>query len=234
MKLTKLLLEYPGAFTPAPDDEVERNKQDQEKRRDPNYIVQQYIKNGSKGDLDLTEINEDNQPETLYLKLTSLPDNLHVDGSLYLSLAVNLQYLPKNLKVKDDLFIEDSGIKELPADLEVGGGLWAAYSELEHIPDNFTVSKSLLVSGSKITYLPKGLRVGESIRASSCNLKYLSDDIRTTNLFIYNTHVEEIPNSLMVENFDCHNTPLAKKYTEKQIRDMIFSKGGMVDIIKNI
>ena len=55
--------------------------------------IQNYIKNGSKGDLDLAN-----------LPIQTLPDNLTVGGNLYLS-ASSIQELPDSLSVEGDLYI---------------------------------------------------------------------------------------------------------------------------------
>ena len=62
--------------------------------------IQQYIKDGSKGDLDLT-----NTP------ITSLPDNLKVGGDLYLS-GTKITSLPDNLKVGGGLYLSNTPISK--------------------------------------------------------------------------------------------------------------------------
>jgi len=70
MKLTTLFLEQEKILVPR------RSKEERQK----NYLIatqkkiQQYIKDGSKGDLDLSDT-----------PITSLPDNLKVGGGLYLN-----------------------------------------------------------------------------------------------------------------------------------------------------
>ena len=76
-----------------------------------NRKVQQYIKNGSVGDLDLY-----NTP------ITSLPANLKVGGTLYLS-YIKITDLPAGLKVGGWLYLSGTPITDLPADLKVGGNL---------------------------------------------------------------------------------------------------------------
>ena len=73
--------------------------------------IQQYIKDGSKGDLDLI-----NTP------ITSLPDNLKVGWSLYLS-GTKITSLPDNLKVGWSLDLSGTKITSLPDNLKVGRGL---------------------------------------------------------------------------------------------------------------
>ena len=74
--------------------------------------VQQYIKSGSKGDLNLK-----NTP------ITSLPDNLIVGGYLDL-INTPITSLPDNLQVGGSLGLANTKITSLPNDLKVGGGLY--------------------------------------------------------------------------------------------------------------
>ena len=73
--------------------------------------IQQYIKDGSKGDLDLSDT-----------PITSLPDNLKVGGYLDLS-GTPITSLPDNLKVGGNLDLSGTKITSLPDNLEVGGYL---------------------------------------------------------------------------------------------------------------
>jgi hypothetical protein len=73
--------------------------------------LQQYIKDGSKGSLDL------------YKKpITSLPNGLKVGGDLYLNYTP-IKTLPKGLEVVGDLDLSYTKIETLPNDLKVGGYL---------------------------------------------------------------------------------------------------------------
>ena len=95
--------------------------------------IQEYIKNGSEGDLvlrgspikflprNLTKVGGD-----LYLidsQIEKLPDNLTVNGRLDLEFCKNLQSLPNGLKVKGDLDLQSTNLTSLPSDLEVGEDL---------------------------------------------------------------------------------------------------------------
>ena len=61
-----------------------------------------------------------------------------------------------------------------------------------------------------ITSLPNNLKVGRDLN-------------------LPNTKITSLPNNLKIgEELDVFNTPLAKKYTEEQIRKMIEDKGGYV------
>jgi len=73
--------------------------------------IQQYIKDGSKGDLNL-----ENTP------ITSLPQGLKVGGYLDLSNTLIVS-LPQGLKVGGFLDLYNTKITSLPQDLKVGGDL---------------------------------------------------------------------------------------------------------------
>ena len=98
-----------------------------------NDKIQQYIKKGSEGELDLRYSPIKLLPRNLtkvggnlilfYSQIEKLPDNLTVNGTLDLDTCENLQSLPNGLKVKDDLDLRDTNITSLPSDLEVGGSL---------------------------------------------------------------------------------------------------------------
>jgi len=101
--------------------------------RQKNYLIatqkkiQQYIKDGSQGDLDLT-----NTP------IQSLPNGLKVGGDLILS-NTPIQSLPKDLKVGGDLNLFNIPIKSLPDDLKVGGNLNLHNTPIQSLPDNLKV-----------------------------------------------------------------------------------------------
>ena len=64
------------------------------------------------GDLDLSSS-----------KITSLPDNLQVGGSLYLAYSNQITSLPDNLQVGEYLNLFNTPITSLPDNLKVGGSL---------------------------------------------------------------------------------------------------------------
>ena len=74
--------------------------------------IVEYIKNGSKGDLNLGG-----------MPITSLPEGLKVGGGLDLS-DTPITSLPKGLRVGDVLYLSYTGITNLPEDLTVGGYLY--------------------------------------------------------------------------------------------------------------
>jgi hypothetical protein len=107
-----------------------------------------------------------------FSKITKLPNNLYVDGSLDLFDCKQLTELPIKLYVDGDLDLGNCNrLTKLPDKLYVGGSLnLTGCSELTEIPNNLYVGRSLFID----------------------------------------------------------NTPLAKKYTNEQIREIVTSTGGQI------
>jgi hypothetical protein len=94
--------------------------------------IQQYIKDGGKGDLDLSNTPITSLPSSLNvggnLKLyntpiISLPSDLKVGGNLDLSNCKKLTSLPSDLNVGGYLSLFGTPITSLPSGLSVGGHL---------------------------------------------------------------------------------------------------------------
>ena len=95
--------------------------------------IQQYIKNGSKGDLDLS-----NTP------ITSLPDNLtRVGGSLDLN-NTPITSLPDNLTVGGWLDLYNTKITSLPDNLTVNGDLSLYNTKITSIPTSVKIKGKIL------------------------------------------------------------------------------------------
>ena len=73
--------------------------------------IQQYIKDGGKGNLNLRDT-----------PIQSLPPGLKVRGTLFLE-DTPIQSLPPGLEVEGDLILNNTPIQSLPPDLKVGGSL---------------------------------------------------------------------------------------------------------------
>ena len=101
--------------------------------------IQQYIKDGGEGDLDLN-----NTP------LTSLPDNLKVGGDLYLD-NTSINSLPNNLKVGGSLNLGITKITSFPYNLQVGGRLYLYDTSLTSLPDNLQVGGYLDLSNTPLS-----------------------------------------------------------------------------------
>jgi hypothetical protein len=113
-----------------------------------NKKVQEYIKNGNKGDLDLRDT-----------PITSLPDNLtKVGGNLDLY-GTKITSLPNNLTVGSSLYLGNTKITSLPDNLTVGGYLYLSGTKITSLPDNLTVEGNLDLRNIPITSLPDDLTV---------------------------------------------------------------------------
>lgn len=100
--------------------------------------IQQYIKNGSKGSLDLYNI-----------PIISLPDGLIVGGELDLR-KTKITTLPNNLKVKRDIDLSGIPIESLSNGLEVGGDLDLSYTKIKTLPNDLKVGGNLDLTGTPI------------------------------------------------------------------------------------
>jgi len=113
--------------------------------RSKNYMIatqkriQQYIKDGGKGDLGLV-----NTP------ITSLPDNLKVGGDLNL-MNTPITSLPNNLKVGGDLNLENTKINSLPDNLTVGGALDLTNTPITSLPNNLKVGRYLNLGNTPLS-----------------------------------------------------------------------------------
>jgi hypothetical protein len=117
-------------ITPAP----QSFKSYEENPRHPKNIqnkIQQYIKDGFKGDLYLPNYPITSLPDDFKVggvldlgntKITSLPDNLQVGKNLFLN-NTKITSLPNNLQVGGDLDLQNTSVTSLPNDLKVGGDL---------------------------------------------------------------------------------------------------------------
>jgi hypothetical protein len=125
-------------------------------------------------------------------KITKLPNDLYVVGSLNLFNCKQLTKLPDKLYVGNYLDITQTNITELPNDLHVEG-----YIDL--------------ISCKRLKELPSNLYVGKSLKLWGCE------------------QLTKLPDKLYVGGYlYIENTPLAKKYTNEEIREMITSKGGTI------
>ena len=101
--------------------------------------ITDYIKGGSKGDLNLFET-----------PIQSLPDNLRVGGYLFLA-NTSIQSLPDNLRVGGSLYLNNTPIQTLPDNLEVGGDLDLFETPIQYLPDNLRVGGSLILTNTPIS-----------------------------------------------------------------------------------
>jgi len=101
--------------------------------------IQQYIKDGSKGDLNLYKT-----------PITSLPDNLKVGGYLNL-MGTPITSLPDNLEVEGYLNLMSTPLASLPNNLEVGGYLDLYKTPITSLPNNLKVGGYLNLMSTSIS-----------------------------------------------------------------------------------
>ena len=125
-------------------------------------------------------------------ELENYPDDIEYRrvGNLYLNYS-GIKKLPDNLEVVGKLSLTScKQLKELPSKLSVYGGFTLIETNITRLPYKLYVARNLVLNGSKITELPDKLYVGNSLAIG--------------------------------------NTPLAKKYTDRQIYEIVASTGGKI------
>ena len=186
-----------------------------------NDKIQEYIRNGSERDLNLRRSPIKFLPRNLtkvggsldlmYSQIEKLPDNLMVNGDLWLDFCKNLQSLPNGLKVEYSLDLRHTNITSLPSDLEISRHLALINTPIKKLPDNLTVNGNLdLDSCKNLQSLPNGLKVKNTLHLRNTNLTSLPSDLEVgVDLYLW-------------------DTPIARMYTEKQIRKMIPNVKGYI------
>jgi hypothetical protein len=145
-------------------------------------------------------------------ELENHPDDIkyRYEGDLELS-HTNITKLPNDLYVDGNLHLFNcKQLTELPIKLYVRGYLMLfGCEQLTKLPDNLYVDGYLNLINSKIKKLPNDLYVTGSLDLWRCK------------------QLTKLPNNLYVGgDFNVADTPLAEKYTDEEIREMITSKGG--------
>ena len=136
------------------------------------------------------------------------------DSVRKLNLVKELETHPDGTQYRyeDHLELNNSNITKLPNDLYVGGSLrLIGCKQITKLPDDLYVDNDFFLVGCKqITELPNNLYVDK-------------------NLVLSYSFITKIPNNLYVGgHLYVNNTPLAKKYSNEKIREMIISKGGII------
>lgn len=203
--------------------------------------IQNYIKSGGVGNLDLTRLN---------LKKDALPNGLRVGGDLKLQ-HTNLLELPVNLTVEGNLDLTDVPIRDLPAGLKVGNHLVCKFKDIRELPKDLIVGGDLDLLGCKsLNNFPETVKVGGSIcliQSTAINLptnfKVNGDlDLSYTpissiperltvegNLNLRNTLINDLPKSLNVSgNLRIAGSPISKKYTEEELKSMLPNVRGTI------
>jgi hypothetical protein len=188
--------------------------------------IQQYIKDGSKGDLNLENAPIESLPDTLTL----------VGGNLYLRQCNNFKSLPDNLTVKESLYLNHTPIQSLPDNLTVGDDLHLSDTYIESLPNNLKVGKDLLLDGCiHLKSLSDDLKLSlySNISLGNCSkLEYLPDNLNIRDLFLTNCiSLKTFPKNLNVRVIYLRNTYFSKNYKDWDINQMIEESGGSVSRI---
>jgi len=128
-----------------------------------------------------------------------------------LKLIEELETLPDGVQYKyeDNLYLNNSNIKKLPNDLHVDGSLYLKDTNITELPNKLYVNGYFYIRETSIEELPNDLHVVGSLDLDDCK------------------KLTKLPDYLYVGlNLYIKNTPLAKKYTDEEIYEMITSKGG--------
>ena len=138
--------------------EIESNKiliPRRSEERDKKYIdiinkkIQQYIKNGGRGNLNLED--------TL---ISSLPNNLlKIGGDLNLR-STQIASLPDNLRVNGYLDLSYTPITLLPNNLKVNGNMELFRCKIDSIPNNLQIENDLTIYDAPLNkkYTPEEIR----------------------------------------------------------------------------
>ena len=108
---------------------------------DPNWPkVYNYIENGSKGKLDLSNTD-----------IKRLPNSLKkVGGNLWLN-DTSITSLPDGLTVRGYLDLRNTPITSLPDGLTVGGGLDLSSTQITSLPDGLIVGGNLYLRNTPLS-----------------------------------------------------------------------------------
>ena len=107
-----------------------------------------------------------------------------------------------------------------------------SYSNITKLPNDLYVDGDLALDGCKqLIKLPDDLYVDGDLALERCEqLTELPDNLYVGgNLWLYVSKIQEIPDNLYVGG-DLHisETPLANKYTDELIRNIVASTGGQI------
>lgn len=114
---------------------------------------------------------------------------------------------------------------------EYNGNLNLSRKNITKLPKVLYVYGFLYLSESNIIELPNELHVIGELNLNLCQeIKKLPNTLYVRDsLMLVHSNVAELPNKLYVRgNLHIYNTPLAEKYTNDEIIEMITSKGGKI------
>ena len=194
--------------------------------------IQQYIKDGSHGDLWLDSISFKKLPDELttvggnlvlnYSELESLNNLQSVGGNLWMVECKNFKSFGNLEYIGGNLRASSAPIKSFDKIKYIGGEVEEFFNRfsLESLGDLEFVGK-LNLNSSKIESLGN-LTKAKDLTLSHTPLKSLGNLKEVNNLTLYGSMIESLPPDLKVKKYiNIGRTPLSEKYTEEEIRQMV-------------
>jgi hypothetical protein len=130
-------------------------------------------------------------------------------------------------KILDDLDLDNSSIKTLGNLQSVGGFLNLGNSSIKSLGNLQSVGGDLYLDGTPIESLGNLMSVGGYLELRNTPIESLGNLMSVGGyLDLKNSSIESLGNLQSVGgNLNLVNTPLSKKYTEEEIRQMVNVKG---------
>jgi len=193
--------------------------------------IQQYIKDGSQGDLWLDNILLTKLPDELvtiggslflnYSKIESLNILQSVKGNLGIFRCENFKSFDNLEYIGGNLMMDFSPVKSFDKIKYIGG-------EVEGLNKFSSVSLgdlefvgNLNLGSSKIESLGN-LTKAKELTLSWTPIKSLGNLKEVNRLHLYGSMIESLPPDLKVKKYiNIGRTPLSEKYTEEEIRQMV-------------
>jgi len=148
--------------------------------------------------------------------ISELPDDLRIKGNLDISNTqiyefkrnpsegkviiqnTKIKYLADNLTFKS-LVLKGNSFIEIPENLTVDLDLSIVDSAIKTFPSSMKVGRDLDIRGSSIEYLPDYYTVPGFLNLYRCKkIKTLPENLTVDSLYIENTGIKELPDSLTV------------------------------------
>jgi hypothetical protein len=225
--LTQLLEQDESIFKPRRvEDRLIRHQQEYNKQ------IQDYIKNGSKGDLYLYRAPIKALPNNLKViggnlgitdsQIKTLPTGLRVNGRCDLDQS-SIEVLPEGLYVEEDLNIQDTPIKELPRGLHVGNDLFAFGSEIQKVSEDIKIGSGMMLPNTKLTEFPKTTQKEfNRIFVNVTRVTSVPEGLHVRVILnLDTTQLIHIPRDIRVDGIlSILGTPFARKFTKSQLIKM--------------
>jgi hypothetical protein len=113
-----------------------------------------------------------------------------------------IRELPANLTVNGSLDIGNTQIRELPTNLIVKGNLYLRNTQIRELPANLTVNGRLYLDNSPIRELPANLTVNGSLNLSNTQIRELPVNLVVNNYIYVNKGQTELINFIKQSKFE--------------------------------